>query len=102
VADNAGQPLAMATPQAGQHHDTFELETLFAELCTQLEGAGLGLGGLFLNADKAFDGMALRQACAQRDIEANIPRNRRAADWQSDDDTLLVPELYQRVKLSSR
>lgn len=96
VADNQGQPLALATPQAGQHHDTFELAPAFAELCTQLESAGLELDGLFLNADKAFDVTALRQACARRAIEVNIPRNRRAADWQTDDDTPLIPELYQR------
>ncbi|RZJ57634.1 MAG: IS5/IS1182 family transposase, partial [Hymenobacter sp.] len=46
--------------------------------------------------DKAFDGSSLRQACARRGIEANIPRNRRSADWQTDDDTPLEPELYQR------
>ncbi|RZK39477.1 MAG: IS5/IS1182 family transposase, partial [Hymenobacter sp.] len=46
--------------------------------------------------DKAFDGSSLRQACARRGIEANIPRNRRSADWQTDDDTPLDPELYQR------
>lgn len=96
VADNQGQPLAVATPQAGQHHDTFALDTLFAELCDLLEAAELRLDGLFLNADKAFDVKVLRQACARRNIEVNIPRNRRTADWQTDDDTLLIPELYQR------
>jgi transposase len=96
VADNQGQPLAVATPQAGQHHDTFALDTLFAELCDLLEAAELRLDGLFLNADKAFDVNVLRQACARRNIEVNIPRNRRTADWQTDDDTLLIPELYQR------
>jgi transposase len=95
VADNQGQPLAVATPQAGQHHDTFALDTLFAELCDLLEAAELRLDGLFLNADKAFDVKVLRQDCARRNIEFNIPRNRRTADWQTDDDTLLIPELYQ-------
>ena len=56
----------------------------------------LRLDGLFLNADKAFDVTALRQACARRGIEANIPRNRRSADWQTDDDTPLDSELYRR------
>ncbi|GAA4360108.1 IS5 family transposase [Hymenobacter saemangeumensis] len=96
LADDQGLPLAVATPQAGNQHDTFELERVFAELCAVLEAAELRLEGLFLNADKAFDVMSLRQACAQRRIEANIPRNRRAADWQTDDDTLLDPELYRR------
>jgi len=38
------------------------------------------VAGLFLNADSAFDIIALRQACAARDIQANIARNRRATD----------------------
>ncbi|MDO7874582.1 IS5 family transposase [Hymenobacter sp. ASUV-10] len=96
LADNQGLPLAMATPQAGNQHDTFELERVFAELCSLLEAAELRLDGLFLNADKAFDATALRQACVRRGIEANIPRNRRSADWQTDDDTALDPELYRR------
>lgn len=96
VADNQGLPLAVATPQSGQHHDTFELATVFAELCDLLQTAGLRLDGLFLNADKAFDVTSLRQTCARHNIEVNVPRNRRAADWQTADDTLLIPELYQR------
>ncbi|AMJ67938.1 IS5 family transposase [Hymenobacter sp. PAMC 26628] len=97
VADNQGQPLGVATPQAGQHHDTFQLAEVFAELCALLKEAGLGLDGLFLNADKAFDVSSLRLACARHDIQVNIPRNRRATDWQTDDDTpLLDPELYRR------
>ena len=96
LADNQGLPLAVATPQAGNQHDTFELERVFAELCALLEAAERRLEGLFLNADKDFDVTALRQACAWRGIEANIPRNRRSADWQTDDDTPLDPELYRR------
>ena len=96
LANNQGLPLAIATPQAGNQHDTFALERVFAELCNLLEAAELHLDGLFLNTDKAFDVNALRQACARRGIEANIPRNRRSADWQTDDDTPLDPELYRR------
>jgi hypothetical protein len=33
-------------------------------------------------------------ACARRGIQANIPRNRRSADWQTDD-TPLDPGLYR-------
>ena len=32
LADNQGLPLAVATPQAGNQYDTFELEWVFAEL----------------------------------------------------------------------
>ena len=38
----------------------------------------------------------MRQACTRRGIEANIPRNRRSANWQTDDDTPLDPELYRQ------
>ena len=52
LADSQGLPLAVATPQAGNQHDTFELERVFAELCDLLEAAELRLDGLFLNAEK--------------------------------------------------
>jgi hypothetical protein len=45
--------------------------------------------------NKAFDVKSLRQDCAKRAIVTNIPRNRRATDWQTDDDTLLDPKLYR-------
>jgi hypothetical protein len=34
-------------------------------------------------------------ACGRLGIQANIPRNRRSADWQTDDDTPLDPALYR-------
>ena len=33
LADNQEQPLACATPQAGNHHDLFGIKALFDELC---------------------------------------------------------------------
>lgn len=39
LADNTVQLLALATPQVGNHHDTFGLEQVFAELCDRLEQA---------------------------------------------------------------
>ena len=69
---------------------------MFGEICASLEAANIPVAGLFLNADKAFDTKDSRQECARRDIEANIPRNRRAADWQTDDDTPFDPQLYAR------
>jgi len=56
------------------------LKRVFAELCDVLEAAELRLSGAFLNADKEFDVNSLRQAYARRDIEVNIPRDRRSAD----------------------
>ena len=38
----------------------------------------------------------MRQVCATRGIEANIARNRRATEWQTDDDPFFDPELYRR------
>ena len=96
MVDNRGQPLACASPQVGNRHDTHLLNALFGEICPSLEAASIPVAGLFLNADKAFDTKDFRQECARRDIEVNIPRNRRAADWQTDDDTPFDPELYAR------
>jgi hypothetical protein len=96
LSDNRGQLLACASPQAGNHHDTHLLNNLFGEICAALEAANIPVAGLFLNADKAFDNKVFCQECARRDIEANIPRNRRAADWQTDDATPFDPELYAR------
>ena len=84
----------MATLQAGNQHDTFESVRVFAELYQPLKSAELRLGGLSLNSDKAFDVSSWRQVCARRGIKVNIPRNRRAVDWQTDDDTSLDPERY--------
>ena len=69
---------------------------MFEEICAALEAATIPVVGLFLNADNACDTQGFRQECARRDIEANIARNRRAADWQTDDDTFFDPELYRR------
>ena len=68
LSDNRGQPLACASPQAGNHHDTHLLNALFGEICASLEAANIPVAGLFLNADKAFDTKDFRQKCARRDI----------------------------------
>lgn len=96
LADNAGVMLACGTPQAGNHHDLFEIEAIFEELCVVLESAQINLKGLFLNADSGFDAQTLRLVCEQRDIQANIAANPRSAvgtstEWGSFDE-----ELYKR------
>ena len=96
LAGNQGQPLACATPQAGNHRASFQLAALFEELGVPPEAAGIAVAGLFLNAGSAFDTTGLRQACAARRIEANIARNRRATDWQTDAAALFDPERYRR------
>lgn len=52
ISDNQGVILGMSTPQEGQHHDLFEIQTLFKEICEPLKKAGINLNGLFLNADR--------------------------------------------------
>jgi hypothetical protein len=81
--------LAMSAPQAGQHHDLFEIQTLFTQLTQLLEAAGIDLRGgpahpkhwrsVFLNTDPGFDAAALREVCRQHDIQANIKPNPRNA-----------------------
>ena len=81
VADNQGQPLACATPQAGNYHDSYHLRELFTKLCALLDAASIPRNSLSINANSTFNIQEFCQACAERDIEANIARNRRVADW---------------------
>lgn len=78
LTDKQGIPLACSQPQAGQHHDLFDIQALFNELCTTLQQAGLRLDGLFLNADAGFDALSLRSACQAIGMEANIRPNPRS------------------------
>lgn len=96
LADNSGVMLSCATPQAGNHHDLFEIETLFEELCVLLESAQINLKGLFLNADSGFDAQNLRLACEKREIQANIAANPRSAVSQTTKWTYFDEELYKR------
>src|ERR1051325_11151888 len=81
LSDREGQPLAMATPQPGNHNDLFEIQELFEQMCALLKEAGIDLRGVFMNADAGFDAQTLREVCAEKEIEANIasnPRNGKA------------------------
>jgi transposase len=77
VSDNQGVILAMSTPQEGQHHDLFEIQSLFDEICTLLKKAGISLDGLFLNADPGFDSDSFRAACEKENIFPNVKPNPR-------------------------
>ncbi|UYZ61201.1 transposase [Hymenobacter latericus] len=96
LTDNRGQPLVTATPQAGNHHDLFQIEPLFAEFCALLETNHIDLDGLFLNADGAFDASSLRQACARRGIEANLARNLRKNGAADEHYVYFDEQLYRR------
>jgi transposase len=84
VCDKKGQPLAMATPQPGNHNDLFEIQQLFEQMCTLLKDAGIDLRGVFMNADAGFDAQVLREQCAEKEIEANIAANPRNAKPQEE------------------
>ena len=77
LSDNQGVILAMSTPQEGQHHDLFQIQVLFNEICNLLKTAGLNLKGLFLNADSGFDSTEFVKACQKEDIIANVKENPR-------------------------
>ena len=96
LADNTGQPLACASPQAGNHHDLFDIETSFGERCSLLEEAHIALEGLFLNADSGFDAQILREDCFRRGIEANIARNPRSSNREEAEGSYLDHELYRQ------
>lgn len=95
LADKTGQPLACASPQAGNHHDLFAIETSFGELCAMVEEAQISLEGLFLNADSGFDAKVLRDDCFRRGIETNIALNPRSRKSEAAEDTYVDPELYR-------
>jgi transposase len=95
LADNQGQMLACASPQAGQHHDLFDIQTLFEELCGMLTKAGIDMKGLFLNADAGFDSQELRKLCKQKQIEANIAFNPRKGATDSEEYVYFDEVLYK-------
>lgn len=77
MSDSKGVILGMSTPQEGQHHDLFEIQTLFKEICDPLKKAGINLKGLFLNADPGFDSDNFRKACEYEKIIPNVKPNPR-------------------------
>jgi transposase len=83
--------------QAGQHHDLFELQALFEEICQFLSAAGIEVKGQFLNADAGFDSQEFREVCEQKEIIANIPANpRNAKEPTNTDYQYFDEELYER------
>lgn len=57
--DNSGLMLACASPQAGNHHDLFEIEKLFEDLCVLLKSVSINLKDLFLDADSGRSAAAV-------------------------------------------
>ena len=96
LSDKEGQPLAMATPQAGNHSDLYEIQQLFKQMCDLLEEAGINLRGIFLNADAGFDAESLRAMCTEKEIEVNIAENKRNEKQPSVDYVYFDEELYKQ------
>ena len=96
LADNSGQMLAVSYPRAGQHHDLYQIETMFKELLALLKSAGVDTRGVFLNADSGFDSRELRQICSTEEIEANIKANPRNTINDSRQYHYFDEELYKR------
>ncbi|MBD0333084.1 MAG: IS5 family transposase [Chitinophagaceae bacterium] len=98
LSDKEGQPLAMATPQAGNHNDLYDIQQLFKQMCALLEEAGIDLRGVFMNADAGFDAEDLREVCAEKEIEVNIAENKRNEKELKEDyvyfDELLYKQRY--------
>jgi Transposase and inactivated derivatives len=93
LSDNQGLPLAMATPQSGNHHDLHDIQLLFEELCEILREANVNLQGVFMNADSGFDAQVLREKCSEKQIEANIEVNERNNKEQQSDKYVCFDEL---------
>jgi len=77
ISDSQGVMLAMSTPQQGQHHDLFQIQQLFEEICSLLKEAAINLKDLFLNADPGFDSIEFRQACQKEEMIPNVKPNPR-------------------------
>lgn len=95
LADSRGQPLACASPQAGNQHDLFVIETSFGELCALVEEAHISLEGLFLNTDSGFAAKSLRDDCFRRGREANIAVNPRSSKRDETTQIQVDSELYR-------
>ena len=96
LTDNQGQPLACASPQAGNYRDLFSIEALLNELCDLVQGAQTAPEDLFMNADSGCAARALREACFRRDIEANTAHGPRSAPSEAAADHYLGTELYRQ------
>lgn len=77
LSDNNGLPLAIGTPQNGNHNDLYNINNIFDEMITLLEQAGISLEGVFMNADAGFDSENFKKNCVSKGIELNVKDNPR-------------------------
>jgi transposase len=93
LVDKQGVPLAMGEPQAGNHHDVYDIKTIFQTMLDTLKAAEIKVEGLFLNADPGFDATVVKEICDNEDIIANIKpvkRDNKKADTEPHQDGALV------------
>lgn len=88
-----GIPMAMSGPEAGRHHDTYDINTHFNEVISVLKDSEINVDGLFTNADSGFDCRQLRALCFQYGIIPNFARNKR--NKTIDDDIYFDQQLYK-------
>ena len=74
----------MSEPVAGNHNDLYDIEACVEELLGTLESAKIPIQGLFINADAGFDSELFRQACANKQITANVAHNKRNGKLSTD------------------
>jgi len=101
MSDNQGVVLGMSEPESGQHHDLFDIEKHLGELFEAVQGLGLSLEGLFLNADAGFDSEAFRNNCQAKEIEPNVALNPRNGAI-SDRDEYFDDQLYKQRTVIER
>ncbi len=94
LTDRQGLPLAMSEPVSGNHNDLYNIEVQFEEVMATLEQAAIAVDGLFINADAGFDSKELRGKCEAKGVIANIAKNNRNGD--SDSDHYFDEKLYKQ------
>ena len=77
ISDANGVLLMASQPEAGNHHDLFDIESHFQEIVEMADNAEVSLDGLFLNGDAGFDSAELRDICFKHGIIPNFCLNKR-------------------------
>lgn len=96
LTDNSGQMLAFSLPEAGQHHDLYQIAEKLKEIIGMLEEAGIRIDGLFLNADPGFDSEQFRRTCSEQGMEVNVKPNPRNQTGPKEDYVYFDEQLYKR------
>ncbi len=92
LTDRQGLPLSMSEPIAGNHNDLYNIEVRFEQFTQTLGAADIGVNRLFINVDAGFDSKDFRKSCNKKEMNANICRNNR--NGNNDSDNYFDQELY--------